>query len=311
MFRISDLILVVVVFSSMGAGVLFPEPTAVFHPYPVYFMMCLLFLSFLSIDLGSVCGVIGKRWRTVLWLTVLKMLILPVFVYLIFRMVYPSYALPALLITGISTGVVAPFISSLVGANGPLVLVLVVVSSLLVPFTLPALIKLLIARDIQISLTAMIRVLILVVFVPAVAVEISRRVIPGLLERLHRARFYISLVLFAVINLGVFSKYSLFFRQNPATILEALMVALVLAGLYLILGILAVYKAPPQDQLASVIGFGNMNNVLVIVFAAQFFGPLEPTLASVYMIPFFGLIFPMRAYRELLKKKSLDEKGES
>ena len=43
----------------------------------------------------------------------------------------------------------------------------------------------------------------------------------------------------------------------------------------------------------------NMNNVLVLVFASEFFGPLEPTLAAMYMIPFFGLIFPMRVYQRL------------
>jgi BASS family bile acid:Na+ symporter len=42
-----------------------------------------------------------------------------------------------------------------------------------------------------------------------------------------------------------------------------------------------------------------MNNVLVIVFAARFFSPIEPTLAAMYMIPFFGLILPLRVFRRL------------
>jgi bile acid:Na+ symporter, BASS family len=40
-----------------------------------------------------------------------------------------------------------------------------------------------------------------------------------------------------------------------------------------------------------------MNNVLVIVFSAQFFTPIEPTVAAMYMIPFFALIVPLRAYQ--------------
>jgi len=42
-----------------------------------------------------------------------------------------------------------------------------------------------------------------------------------------------------------------------------------------------------------------MNNVLVIVFASEFFGPLEPTVAAMYMIPFFGLILPIRGYSRI------------
>jgi BASS family bile acid:Na+ symporter len=44
----------------------------------------------------------------------------------------------------------------------------------------------------------------------------------------------------------------------------------------------------------------------VIVFSAEFFTPLEPTVAAMYMIPFFGLILPMRAYRGWKKKKWSD-----
>jgi bile acid:Na+ symporter, BASS family len=54
---------------------------------------------------------------------------------------------------------------------------------------------------------------------------------------------------------------------------------------------------------SAVITIGNVNNVLIVVFAAEFFGPLEPTLAAIYMIPFFGLILPMRAYRRISSNK--------
>lgn len=41
----------------------------------------------------------------------------------------------------------------------------------------------------------------------------------------------------------------------------------------------------------------NMNNVLVIVFSSQFFGPIEPMVAAMYMIPFFAVVIPLRYYR--------------
>ena len=56
-----------------------------------------------------------------------------------FKYLYPSYAIAALLLSGISTGVVAPFISNLVQANSALVLVMVVTTSLFAPFSLPIL----------------------------------------------------------------------------------------------------------------------------------------------------------------------------
>jgi BASS family bile acid:Na+ symporter len=145
----------------------------------------------------------------------------------------------------------------------------------------------------------------MVIFVPILAVEVLRRITPGMLDSIMKRRYPISLVIFAIINLGVFSKYSDFFYQNPLTILEATFVAMLLGGIYLVVGISALWKGPIENQLASAISLGNMNNVLVLVFASEFFTPLEPTVAAMYMIPFFGLILPLRVYQRLRKNHSL------
>jgi len=297
MFRLNDVILLLVIFSSMIAGILLPRFGSVFQPYPLYLMMFLLFLSFLSIKIDTVWQTFQHNSRAVLWLSLLKLIILPGAVYLLFRIFYPSYAVAALLLTGISTGVVAPFIASLVRADGALVLVIVVISSLMVPLTLPALVEFLVGQTIEISFVGMVRMLCLIVFVPILAVELLRRLIPGLLESLMKWRFPVSLIIFAVINLGVFSKYAGFFQQNPLIIMEATLVAFILGGIYLLVGFLVSWKESVKNQLSSIICLGNVNNVLVIVFASEFFGPLEPTLSAMYMIPFFGLILPLRVYQ--------------
>jgi BASS family bile acid:Na+ symporter len=296
MLRINDLILLVVLFSSMVAGILAPGFGAYFQPYPIYLMMAFLFLSLLPIRLDAIWDTLRKGWLFIAFLASVKIVLLPVAVYWLFHIVFPEYALGALLITGISTGVVAPFISNLVGANSALVLVLVVVTSPLVPFTLPVIVKLLSEQAMDLSLFAMIRMLALVIFIPILAVEILRRITPRLLEAIDRRRFPISLVLFATINLAVFSKYSVYFHQRPSTILVATAVAVVLASIFLGVGMILSRRRPLEDQLAAAVSMGNINNVLVIVFAARFFSPLEPTLAAMYMIPFFGIIVPLRIY---------------
>jgi len=296
MFRLNDLILLLVIFSSMLAGILFPKPASVFQPYPLYLMMFLLFLSFLPIELNDVWRLIRNNSRTVLWLACFKMILLPVMVYFLFLQIAPAYAIGALLLTGVSTGVVAPFISSLVGGNGPLVLVMVVVTSFAVPFTLPMLVKVLLEQEMSISLLNMMRMLLMVIVVPVLVVETLKRLQPRIISALMKRRYHISLVIFATINLAIFSKYSAFFYKNPAVIFQAGLAAFALSAIYLVAGLLILFRSPVENQLASVITMGNVNNVLILVFAAEFFGPLEPTLAAIYMVPFFGLILPMRVY---------------
>jgi BASS family bile acid:Na+ symporter len=296
MFRLKDLILLGVIFSSIMAGVLFPGFGAIFQPLPLYGMMTILFLSFLSIEIAAIWDIIKGATLVIVCLLFIRMILLPVSVTLLFRAIWPAFSLSALLLSGISTGVVAPFISTLVKANTPAVLVMVVASSLLVPFTLPALVDLLFGRSMEMSLFPMMRLLLVVIFIPMAAAELLRRVSAGAAEKLAGRQYGISLFLFAVTNLGIFSKYSAFFYQEPLIVLSAAGVAFLLGAIYFLAGLMVSWGREPKDQLAAVISFGITNNVLVIVFSSQFFTPLEPTVAAVYMIPFFALILPMRAY---------------
>ena len=56
---------------------------------------------------------------------------------------------------------------------------------------------------------------------------------------------------------------------------------------------------PVPEQLTFLISFGLINNVLSMVFSAQFFGVVEPLVAAMYMIPFWLMLVPMRMYQRL------------
>jgi len=297
MLRLRDLVLLVVIYSSLGAGILFPEIGKVFQPFPLYCMMSLLFLSFLSIKISQISNTVRRSALLIVCFLLIRMVLFPLGVALIFRLFWPAYSLSVLLLSGISTGVVAPFISTLLQANTPLVLVVVVFSSLLVPFTLPPLVDLLFSQSMDISLISMMRLLFVVVFVPVALAELLKKTSRRVVNTLIRNQHYISLFLFAVTNMGIFSRYSEFFYQQPLSIAAAGGVSFLLAGIYLAAGLLISWGRKAEDQVGAVICLGIMNNVLVIVFSSQFFTPIEPTVAAMYMIPFFALIVPLRAYR--------------
>jgi BASS family bile acid:Na+ symporter len=297
MIRVSDFILLLVIFISMAVGIFSPNCGVFLQPYPLYFMMFLLFLSFLSINLSDIKEILAKQWYSALWLAILKLILMPVAVYYALRLTCPSFATAGLLLTGISTGVVAPFIATLVRANTPLVLLIVVITSLFVPFTLPVLVKILVGKTMVISLFSMMKVLGMVIFIPILIVEVLRKWAPTAEKMLLKFRYPVSLIIFTAINLGVFSKYSSYFHQQPGIILTASFIALALGGIFVVSGVALFRRAQVGDRIASAVIMGNMNNVLVIVFASQFFGPREATLAAMYMIPFFLLIFPLKMYK--------------
>jgi BASS family bile acid:Na+ symporter len=178
---------------------------------------------------------------------------------------------------------------------------MVVVSSLLTPFSLPALVSLLVGQTIEISFLMMMKVLAMVIFLPAVAAIFLRYLFPSLLEKLEGVQFPVSLFLFACINLGVFAKYSSFFIEAPMKVAETILMAFVLSVLYHGVGFLVTWGMKREDQLAGAISFAYMNNVLIVAFSSQFFGPLSPALAALYMLPFFTMIVPARIVGHFMK----------
>ena len=297
MFSPRDFLLLAVSFGSLLAGVLAPEACAPLQPYPVVFMMLLLFLSFLSIRISQIWDTARQSPRRIAWFLLFRMILFPVAVTLLFRLIWPAYSLSALLLAGISTGAVAPFFANLLQANMALVLVVVVASSLLVPFTLPPLVAFLFGHSMEIPLLDMMRLLVMVVFIPLVVAEVLKKASPRAVDLIRGKQFPISLILFAMTNLGVFSKLADFFRQNFLILITSISAAFLLGAIFVAFGILVAWRWELSDQLASVISLWIMNYILVIVFSAQFFSPLEPTVAALYTFPFYALVIPVRAWR--------------
>ncbi len=293
--------LLLVIFASMGAGIGFPAVGKIFSPYPFYMLMILLFFNFLKIEFSEVIHHAGETASTLLILCMCKLLIVPVVLFFIAQALLPEYALPILLMSGISTGVLAPFISGLLNASTLLALMMVVISSLLAPLSLPALVKLLLGTTIEISFLSMVRVLIMVIFVPAFFATLLRQWVPSFLRRLETIQFPVSLVIFACVNLGVFPKYSSYFTERPAAIIGAIVVAFVLSAILHVIGFVVTLSKRKEDRLAGAVSFACMNNILIIVFSSQFFGPLAPTLAAVYILPFFLMIVPVRIAGKLIR----------
>jgi BASS family bile acid:Na+ symporter len=188
--------------------------------------------------------------------------------------------------------------SNLVGGNSARVLVVTVITSVLVPFSLPAIVGFVLAKSVHLSFWGMLQVLALAIFVPIAAVQVLRRLAPHWLDAANRRSYPVNLVMFALINLGVFSKYSDIFYTDPTLIVEAGLLDVVLSILYCATGIFFFRGKPVEDRLAGAVMMGHMNNILMVVFAAQFFGPRETITAAMYLLPFFGLVLPLRHYRE-------------
>ncbi|MEZ4483439.1 MAG: hypothetical protein R2864_02195 [Syntrophotaleaceae bacterium] len=227
-------------------------------------------------------------------LLAVKCLLLPVAVFALYHYCWPEYQLAALLMAGASTAVLAPFFARLFRADVGLTAAVVILSSLLLPFTLPPLVAGLAGRHLQVGVGAMIQMLALMVFVPALAGRACIRWLPRPADWLLGRSYPLSLLAVALTNLGVFSRYSHYFRQNAALALEAMAAGTLLVTMVLLAGPLLFRGTKPEFRATALVCTVFPNYILILAFGSQFFGPAEATFAATYSVPFFLQVLVLR-----------------
>ena len=99
----------------------------------------------------------------------MKVIIIPVTMYFVTNLIIPKYALSVLLLSGISTGLGAPFVSNYVGGKLSIIVGMVIVTSHVAPFILHTLDYILYNTEFSIPIYDMILLLVVYLVFPLIA----------------------------------------------------------------------------------------------------------------------------------------------
>lgn len=275
---------------SMLSGIIFPAVGQILSPYLLVLLGGLLFLNLLKLDARDLITTFTKP-KMLLLLTILKLIILPLVMYSISYVVAPAMALPIVLLTGISTGLGSPFVVNFVGGRLPIIVGLIISTSIAVPFVLPTLVYVLFRTTFSIPILDMMLLLTSALFIPLALGLTIKRYSPKLASVAEKYSLSASIVLMALINFAMFANYSTYFITNQILVLEITLISFLLYGAYGLLGylfvILASKKSATDERIAGFIAMTYINNILVVVFAQQFFGSEVAALSAFYNIPYY------------------------
>lgn len=308
-------LLFLVVIISMTIGVFLPQFSKVFAPYLLIWLGALLFLNLIQLEASDLVSAFARPKNIVL-LSLIKLVVLPLVLYASTLVIYPSLALSVLLLSGISTGLGAPFVANFIGSNFTLIVGLIIVTSLAVPFVLPPIVHLLVGSHFSIPLTQMIVLLAAALFTPFLAGWVTKRFSTKAAEYVSKNSLHFSIVLIMLINMAVFSKISIYFFESPLSVIEITLIAFLLFGVYgtvgytLTLVTLREKKSITNGSKSNtkeskrtaategLIAMAYVNNILVAVFAEQFFGIQSAVLPALYNIPYYiGIIILKKLFQ--------------
>lgn len=299
---------------SMAIGVLFPQFSKIFAPYILVWLGGLLFLNLIQLNTSKLISAFHAEQIALLSLT--KLVVLPLALYAATTVVYPPMALSVLLLSGISTGLGAPFVANFVGSELPLIVGLIIVTSLAVPFVLPPIVHILFGSHFSIPVIHMIVLLAVALFIPLLAGWFTNKYAPKIAEIVSEKSLYLSIILIVLINMALFSKFSTFFFESPVFVVEMVLIAFLLFGIYGTVGYaLTSFTTGVTSRTTTssksntkmewnrtaaidgLIAMAYVNNILVAVFAEQFFGIQTAILPALYNIPYYiGIIVTKKLY---------------
>lgn len=302
------LVLAISILISTILGILFPSTGELFSPYILIILGLLLFLNLIQLDFQDLISIF-RNPKFLLTLSILKVIIIPVVMYFVTNLINPKYALSVLLLSGISTGLGAPFVTNYVRGRLSIIVGMVIITSLAVPFVLPTLVYVLYNTEFSIPVFDMILLLIISLVVPLVGSGIIKKYLPGLATSINKSSLPLSIFLMDLINFAIFSKFSSYFYLELPFVIITTILAFVLFATFAITGYLIFYfmnkESSTKDRISGLIALSYVNNILVTVFAQQFFGSQVAALAAFYNMPYYiGIIFLKILCSKLIKNSS-------
>jgi bile acid:Na+ symporter, BASS family len=296
------------ILASTISGIIFPSLGEFFSPYILLILGLLLFFNLIQLNFQDLISTF-KKPKFLFILCITKVLVIPVTMYFVTNQIFPKYALSVLLLSGISTGLGAPFVTNYVGGRLSIVVGMVIVTSLVVPFILPALVYILYNSEFSIPVLDMILLLVISLIVPLIGSGIIKKYLPKIATNINKSSLPISIILMALINLAIFSEFSDYFYLEFTFVTTTTVVAFALFAVFAITGYLIMNLnnrgTSMKYKISGLIAISYVNNILVTVFAQQFFGSQVAALAAFYNMPYYiGIIFLKILYSKILKTKN-------
>lgn len=292
--RLAESYLVVVI-TALVVGLLFSDRLLVLTQFTTILLQVIFFLSSLKLQTREVIKQ-AKDLRLIIGANVFMLIIVPGAAYVLAKAFIPELAIPLLLIAAMPSGMTTPLLVEVVGGRQGLALVLTITSSLLAPFTIPAVIGVFAGAEVAVNVVDMFVKLLLVIVVPFVLAQIVRSVVGKRLKATYHVLKPISILLLGLLIAGAVAKQaSVIFDSLGREILLLLVVLFLFVGVMLAAGYFVASWRHSSDRLTVAVSVTFMNFTLAIYLADAFFPDPRVLLASVLVIiPWCLMLVPFK-----------------
>ena len=278
--------------------------------YPVYndflmsllkpFLMLMLLLVFLKTDIVQIIKQI-KDYRLMAYLAGAFMILIPLILFAAINFFSHELATGILLLTAMPAGVSTPSLTDIVKGNIALSSGIAIITSMLAPFTVPLLFRLVNHGTIGIDSFGMFTDLAVLVFVPLAASQVIKRLFPATIARIKSGFTAVNILLIFIMVYAAMGSQRGLITGDPFSILWEVSFLYVIYILLHAAGFLLAKGQDSQSRIAITIGAAYRNNGMAIVLAAIHFEPSILVLMVLSEFPWNTLLAPFRRVMRYLQ----------
>jgi BASS family bile acid:Na+ symporter len=280
--------------AGIAIGLWNPLPFKTFPAFlPKILLGMMLLLVFLKIDSLQILENI-KNYKLMIYISLIYMIIIPVFFYFSIRFFSPELAIGILLLTAMPAGVSTPALTDMVKGNASLSMSLTIVTQIISPFTVPLLFWLINLNGYSIDKLLMLKDMAIIVFLPMIISQVIKKYFPRMIKKTQHLFTSLNvLLLFAFVFLAISSQRN-YILENPAGMVWKITVLYVVFILLHIIGYLICFRQNKQNRIAVAIGAAYMNNGMAIVLATSYFKPEVLVLMVLSELPWNTMLGPFK-----------------
>lgn len=281
-------------------GLLVPGLQATPSQFVIILVAALIFISAFKIQPENFRNV--KPFRIALFYSG-RFIVLPIFLYTIAQVTVPSFALGIFLLALMPTGASCPAFCNLFGGNVGVAFVMLVLTTLLTPLVVPALLRVLVIHNYQMDLKNIFVTLGLMIFMPIFLSMLVRKSvkISQTIYRYEKAVFLGIMLVFTLLAIG---KQQHIILQNLTLLAIQFCISSFIFVLFFVLGWLFPKNGTKSEKITYSLCSGCNNNSLGIALSLAYFSP--PVSLFLIITEFSWSLWPF-FFKNWLKKALKDK----
>ena len=301
-----------VMIATLIIGLCFQNLAALANPCIKSLLMFAIYLGLLKIDFLLLKNELKKPFLQ-LYILLFTNFILPIILFLMMKVACLAstldnqWAVAVLVLYGSSTASLSPALCILMKGHVERAVINSLLSSLLVPFSLPLIIRLMNGSAFKLDLSAMMIDLIIMIAIPLIACAITKIFFNKYNQKALPYIAPFSVFLLAIIVLGCVDGLTEVIIKDPSKLLTGVIISFIMVTLAFALGWIFAFKGNTQDRTTLAIFSAWPNVGLVIVISQIYFKQNYPIIllfAVLSEIPWNTTFGPAQKFIQYMHNRS-------